>query len=363
MPLPYFITKWKELAGTSDLHRRYLLRARLAAKIPAIKRYDVYRCRMRCLRVLRSPAELFSGRRDNLFITSVPHYTTGIGHSVMEWNSGYAYAKHFGIQYAHIDIRSDWEAVLGLGLGEVKVKDLRRAGIRLLRLPPLPSTTDQSLFSDDMVRQLLSEYRPSRPTLIVLYDGQIVFGQTLTAAQLSDKYHKLNPVRAKKRTEIRVAVHIRRPGPTDVNFPDMHRSDSEEYRTRCLPVDYFITQCKVVADAIGLRPACMEIYSTAQAGELSELAEMGNSHLRIEINTHLREHDAFRRMVDADILVGSPSSFSYLAALISCGVRIFPFPYHHKVPESGGWVRADRTRGGESLVAEVRQKLAIVERC
>ena len=46
-------------------------------------------------------------------------------------------------------------------------------------------------------------------------------------------------------------------------------------------------------------------------------------------------------MVVADILILSPSSFSYKAGIISRGIKIAKYPWWHEIPNNSEWLRSD----------------------
>ena len=61
------------------------------------------------------------------------------------------------------------------------------------------------------------------------------------------------------------------------------------------------------------------------------------------VTYHFNEDElaSFNNIVLADILILSPSGFSYLAAIISYGLKIARNPWWHYIPEDNEWFRSN----------------------
>ena len=107
----------------------------------------------------------------------------------------------------------------------------------------------------------------------------------------------------KVKTNVSVAIHIRR-----LNCMD------DRIEGTNVPNEYFLNKCK-------LNKNCC-IYSQ---GDISQFKEFENHTLYLNENVS----KTFIDLVSADILVTSPSSFSYTAALLNENI-IYYYPFWHK---------------------------------
>src|ERR1017187_6577029 len=70
-------------------------------------------------------------RNTTCYYTAMPNPGAGIGHQMANWIAGYWFAKQFNLKFAHSPFSTkEWEEFLGLGINEVKVKDLKKQGYR-----------------------------------------------------------------------------------------------------------------------------------------------------------------------------------------------------------------------------------------
>jgi hypothetical protein len=58
---------------------------------------------------------------------------------------------------------------------------------------------------------------------------------------------------------------------------------------------------------------------------------------------------AFDRLVDSDVLVASPSGFSFIAGLVSQAITLFPAQWWHAIPDEPRWIRVKRDLPGIEL--------------
>jgi hypothetical protein len=127
--------------------------------------------------------------------------------------------------------------------------------------------------------------------------------------------------------KITVGVHLRR---GDVGPAHQRRFTSLD--TVCET----LRQAKSILDALG-EDHTIALFSEGEAADFREMQAMG---AKLFLNA-----DALwtmRHLIEADILIMSKSSFSYVAALISDGIKLYE-PFWHS-PLSG-WIR--REPGGE----------------
>jgi len=84
--------------------------------------------------------------------------------------------------------------------------------------------------------------------------------------------------------------------------------------------------------------------------ELNDFLELTNVHFFLNHDTK----ETFNSIVMSDILVLSPSGFSFSAGMISEGAKIFPYPWWHDVPDNHEWCRLD-------IQSESINKIKVVE--
>jgi len=142
------------------------------------------------------------------------------------------------------------------------------------------------------------------------------------SAVTGDFQHKYGfPTQRDDERHIFVAVHIRR-GDVGTHVNALRFTPNEKILTtiRCL---------KEIEQLLGVTFS-IEIFSQGEASEFAEFSELG-------CRLHL-DADAvwtMRKLIEADLLVMSKSSFSYVAALINRGVKIYEPTFN---PPLSAWV-------------------------
>ena len=126
-----------------------------------------------------------------------------------------------------------------------------------------------------------------------------------------------------KNNKLNVAVHIRRSNTTDIKF---HNGAGD----RVVEDNYFLNIIDIIRNKYHTTNILFHIYSQ---GDIENF----NLYKRNDTSLHINEdtYNTFVGMVAADILVISPSSFSYTAALISDG-EIYYKPFWHRPRKS--WI-------------------------
>lgn len=115
--------------------------------------------------------------------------------------------------------------------------------------------------------------------------------------------------------KINIAIHIRRE-----NLHDNGRA-GERITT---PNNYYLRVMNLIRDKYKDKELLFHIYSQ---GNISNFIDLANNDVKFYLNYDIDK--SFIGMVAADILVISPSSLSYVAALISDG-EIYYKPFWHK---------------------------------
>lgn len=266
------------------------------------------------------------------------------------------YCRAYGLTYRHTPFRNvrhadrpqedwdrAWEAFFNLGQGELPVAGHEPTSFDLFEL------NDITWHNGDELAQFLPPHaREQRPVYYFAppesddaaqwerYQRQFVELIVPLVPALRAKYRA--GAAAALDQPFTVAVHIRR---GDV------LSDREDMWTSldsfgaCLDI---VTAC-LRTHGIAFR---LQVFSQGVAEDFAGLARFAPEwHLDTDPLHTLRQ------MIDADILVMSKSSYSYVAALLSDGIKIFePCP----IPPLDGWIM--RSADGSFDPAELTARLA-----
>lgn len=268
------------------------------------------------------------GRR---FLAAIPAVFCGIGHSAAEWNTAFQWAPRLGLEFVNVPLAEPWGSFLGFGRSAPTWDEIVRTRRPVVvRLPPVPWGC--GIDSCGLLEPLVEAIRSPRDLLFVLADGQNCHDHTANADQQRaefrafGRWHHLPDHRESGR--LNVAVHVRR---GDVAV--MKARDEGNWRERFMAADWFAGVMSMIVDEHpGERPL-FHLYSQGEPEEFSDLAA------RFDVRMHLRSGDqeSLLNMSQADILVMSPSGFSYLAAILSTGRKIARSPWWHHLPAGGDW--------------------------
>ena len=271
--------------------------------------------------------------------------TDGAGAQAQAVISTQAAARAIGIPYAHTPFRSmehapgepagwaaRWEAILNLGDGEPQVASLGLQPVPLGNLIWEPERwNDRPLLirvchSHDFTDRWIDSYRLVMPVLRKRYTG---VGMPPPGGSAGPD-------------EVSVAVHVRR-GDVD-GWQDPARYTSND---RVLRVIRTIVH---LLGGHGLRPR-LTVYSEGMPEDFREFADCGCA-------LHISEDAlaAFHGLVCADVLVMAKSSFSYAAALLSDGMKVYE-PFWH--PPLAEWLAlaGDEPIDGPRFMSLVKARL------
>ena len=261
------------------------------------------------LQRLRKPANCFitcSGKRD------------GPGAQIQAVMSTMLFAREVGFEYVHTPFASvshappgsprwheEWEAFANLGEGETRADDPRvaRAAVRRVEHPASIWKRPDTLF----VVQHCHSFADQAPDR---YAG--VIDQFVARYERVPKQVPLHALPGK----LNVAVHVRR-GDVSRRGSAALRYTSDEYVLRV------VAAVLAAAREAGL-PAAAHLYSEGRDEDFAEFAARGFS-LHVSESPFTTLHN----LVRADVLLMARSSFSYAAALLSCGIRVYE-PFWHK---------------------------------
>lgn len=277
-----------------------------------------------------------------VYITQIPNEGAGIGHQIANFNGGCHYAMLFGIPFAYPGFcNKEWEHFLGFGEHEVSVKELKKKGYRIRKLPYF-NETEESLA---LIRQIIQSYAGEKVILSVELD-QFYQKQYEVVPYIKRKFEEASARKEDRLTyqenRVSMAVHIRRGDIVAAGQAAQEAGGKTEIAAaqgmskRWLSLAYFENIVKQVSEKVGDR---LDIYLFSQGDrkDYQCFEKYGN----VIYCFAMSDQDAFLHMVRADILVISKSSFSYKPALLADGVRICPPDFWHGYPEDGKWIVAD----------------------
>ena len=282
------------------------------------------------------------------YLLAIPHYTTGIGHSVMELNTAVVRAQRWGLRYLHMPLRPTWEDFFSFGFGEAHYEDVIKQKPIVIDLPyvPLPDDLEQ----EQRLRGLIQGFRSEELVVFRLFPKTSVFAQSEGSSFLRDKYMKrrvVDPVEnLLEDNKINIAIHIRRG-----DIMAMMKAGVGSWEERYVDLDYFVDLAKELEVLCGEDRVCFNIFSQGELADFQIFDCLSNVHYRLDYDVFA----SFHNLAMADVLIGSPSSFSYLPSLFSDGIKIFRSPFWHDLPNEPDWVRFEV--GDDMNRASIRGKL------
>ncbi len=281
----------------------------------------------------------------NCFITCAGR-DDGAGAQIHGVLSTVLYAHENQIKYVHtpfqkishnydndLDWEKNWENFINLGANQLFIDEIDLQDLNIVRFN-----------LNDRIH-----IEPKEQTLYVVphcHDGDWDPNKYLKLT--SEIYYNFNNSSYKIHSyfdpnKLNIAVHLRR-GDVKINniyFP--RYTDNSVYRN-------IITQIGGIMTEISLDPEIVfHIYSEGSTEEFSDLYNYEKS-----IILHINESPftTFHHMVFADILVTSKSSFSYSAALLSRGIKIY-IPFWHRSLHD--WIVTDKD--GNFNKEELKERL------
>lgn len=247
--------------------------------------------------------------------------TDGAGAQVQAVMSVMLFAHKFGFKYVHMPFETmelspdgdavgwarAWETIMNLGEGELRLSDLPDMPLvqvknctRIRKRPRVVQVLRHCLHYAD-------QFPDEQETLIPLF---------------RERYGKNLPARfaVPKSGPLRIALHVKR--------GNVDPSERDRYTPNAALIDT-IRNTRDVLQSLGIAHR-FEIYSMGGPSEFREL-----EHLSPEFHLNEDAIETFHGLVAADILLTAKSSFSYVAALLSGGVKLYE-PFWH--PPLNDWV-------------------------
>ena len=281
------------------------------------------------------------GIKERLFLTCSGR-TDGAGAQAHAIMAALAFSRLTGIQYRHSPFSSvshsegdpaawanAWENFFGLGCGEAALSSDDK-------LVPL-----EEYLADPSLQQ--------RPCIVTArrYDQFVERssnGYDGVVGTLRERYRRQDKsmlARHGREGRLNIAVHVRRGDVTGARRHGNRKRFTEDAHV-----------CGTIQDILGAlgdaRPT-INLYSEGDAADFSRFADLGAT-----LHLGTSPFEALHNCVIADILVMAKSSFSYVAAMLSEGVKIYE-PFWH--PPLNGWLIRS-TNPLERLLKQQRRKLS-----
>lgn len=280
------------------------------------------------------------------YLTGVPNPHAGIGHQLCNWNAALIFAKKYNLKFVHHPLlsklkESKWEKFLNFGDGEFLYDDIvNDNSIEILKLPRIWWDREDKQ-GDRVVNEIISEIINSadsgKKILFHLDYDQSVYDYTSVREILREKYwnnRNKHPISLDwQQNTLHIAAHIRRGDVMKMN------KTSKNFQQRWLDNSYFINIIKKIKEILPDRQISIHVFSQ---GNITDFQEFKTIDSQVIYHLDEDEYQTFHSMIVADILLLSPSSFSYFAGLISDGIKIATYPWLHEIPENSEWIRTDK---------------------
>lgn len=289
------------------------------------------------------------GSRKELFVTAVPNRGAGIGHQMDGWMAGVLFARSWGIGYAYSPFANrKWDEYLGFGEGQVTARKLLRE--KKYRKVKLPYFDEQNPEEVEEIENIVKSYAGEKAVFFLELD-QFCCRQHELGDYLRERFMSAS-VRKKDVTFydpafFNIAVHVRRGDIVDSDGKIM-----EEYRQRWLSIDYYLAVLDTLTELLEKEKVRIYIFSQGKRENFKEFDKYENVSYCLDES----EQETFGNLAKSDLLIMGKSSFSYDAALLQDGIRIYPDSFWGTCPESDQWIRLD-----DSGRMDEEQKARILE--
>jgi hypothetical protein len=258
------------------------------------------------------------------------HITTergdGAGAQAIAKMSAICLAKACNLTYAHEpfaamehveghpdEYAASWERLFNLGHGEIKAAEcqLPRVSVEDFLVNPHWRASPCLLTTKHFVR--FTDQEPDA------YLGVI--------QQLRTKYRRGSPARPPS-SIVEVCVHLRR-GDVSADDPGTTRRFTID-----LAVLNSIAQVRALLEELGMSGR-IRLFSQGSDKDFANFRDAG-----CELCLNMPATETLRELVEADILVMSKSSFSYVAAILNDGVKLYDDGYARS--PMAEWLKRDR---------------------
>ena len=349
-------SKLKRLRAIPQPHRNGMIWRVLDARFPKLREFRSARlARSLRARVAANQAVTKDGPR---YLMATAHRTAGIGHALSEYNTGLRLAQEWDLKFLHAPFEGPWEAFLGFGSHYPSSLEIwKNGGFELVKLPRVdPKSADVA----DELRNAVASIRSSKPLVFMPFHGQNSFIQHTTGPELRKAYwsykNRSGVKVLREAGAINVAVHVRRRNAMDMRNPSVQDVNSEGYRSRYIDLDYFTKLMGYIREAFPAEKKIFHIFSQGTADGFEPLISAGDARLHLDVD----QYNTFHNMACADILITSPSSFSFKAGMLTPGLKLSRYPWWHEIPQDSEWCRIpeDPQPNKDETIHFLRENLA-----
>lgn len=271
-----------------------------------------------------------------LFVAAAANSVAGIGHTLSEYNTGCVVAELLDVEFVHIPLQEPWETFLNFGVRRKNISEVLALAPRILHLPLMSKRTDEwdlTAFKNKCITLC-----KDKPVLIILGDGQNSYRQAFTSVSLRNRYWSASNVSSRldlrRPDKINVAVHVRRRNAADLKNPSVQDVNSPAYQSRYISSNYFLDLCRIVKMSFSPDILHFNVFSQGNDEEFKEFKDLGNVDIHLKTNPM----ETFHNLALADILITSPSSFSFKAGMLCKGVKLARVPWWHEIPQDDEWI-------------------------
>ncbi len=265
------------------------------------------------------------------------------------WMAGVMFARRWGIRYAYSPFTNKkWDEYLGFGEGLVTARELLKE--KKYHRVKLPYFDEQNPTEVEEIEDIVRSYAGEKVVFFLELD-QFSGRQHEIGGYLRERFMRAS-ARKKDVTFydpalFNIAVHVRRG-----DIMDSEGKIMEKYRQRWLSIDYYMTILDTLRELLKKENVRIYIFSQGKRETFKEFDKYDNVVYCLDEP----EQETFGSLVKSDILIMGKSSFSYDAALLQGGIRIYPDSFWGTCPESDRWVRLD-----DSGRMNEKQKTRILE--
>lgn len=255
-----------------------------------------------------------------------------VGHQVASWAHGYLWARDLGLAYLGGDLTRDRDGFFNFKSLAATRPKAKPKSVRLLWV-----SDERDPRSLRILRGQVARARHKHPNRVLVFKlaldparwDQVPAEEVVREAVLRG-YKGGELLKAEQASDY-VAIHIRR----GADIHENHVSGKEAVN-RWVLEEWHVAIVEALRALPSLAGKEVRVYALGQPEDFPLLARAGVTlRLNGDRDTDLVELAAAR------MLILSPSSFSFTAALISRSVILGRVPWWHFIPNTGRWVTID----------------------
>jgi hypothetical protein len=250
----------------------------------------------------------------------------GVGAQALAIMSTMLFAKESGLTYVHTPFKEiahnaeqdpqweiQWEEFFGLGKKELDISQCNHLNVvKIQQLSSISLNSPSTIFEVDQCHQYANLF-PNKYEKIIPQLREKYLSSKRISSLCSDR-------------DVSICLHVRR---GDVDFQGV-------YAARYTHNSYCVKVLSQVVDIVreqGLNPK-ISLYSQGEIKDFRELERMG-----VVLNLNQCPFFTLEELVNADILIMSKSTFSYVSALLSNNIKIYE-PFYSK--PLNDWLAIDK---------------------